>query len=167
MRAGVALGSNIEPRLDYLQAACRRLCDLHTGSEPLLCSPVYETSPVDCPPDSPLFLNATVEFSTELQPLQLLSKLKIIETDLGRSPVPMRNTPRTIDLDLLYCDAITVNDGDFTLPHPRITVRRFVLQPLADIRPKLVIPNSTKTIEELLNETKSDQTSTIYFGLLC
>jgi 2-amino-4-hydroxy-6-hydroxymethyldihydropteridine diphosphokinase len=167
MRAGIALGSNIEPRLHYLQAACRRLCDLHTGSEPVLCSPVYETSPVDCPPHSPLFLNAALEFSTELQPPQLLGKLKIIERDLGRSPGPVRNTPRTIDLDLLYCDAITVHDCDLTLPHPRITVRRFVLQPLAEIRPKLVLPNSTKTIEELLTQMESDQTSTIYCGPLC
>ena len=167
MRAGIALGSNIEPRLHYLQAACHRLCNLHTGSEPVLCSRVYETFPVDCPPHSALFLNAALEFSTELPPPQLLAKLKVIETDLGRSPTPVRNTPRTIDLDLLYCDDITITSWDLTLPHPRITLRRFVLQPLADIRPKLVLPNSRETVEQLLAYVEGDQTSMIYSEPLC
>ena len=79
----------------------------------------------------------------------------------------MINTPRTIDLDLLYCDDITITSWDLTLPHPRITLRRFVLQPLADIRPKLVLPNSKETVEELLTYVEGDQTSMIYSETLC
>ena len=70
--------------LFHLQAARRRLFGLHQGTQPVLCSKVYETSPVDCPADSPLFLNAVLELSSEMEPQEFLAKLKSIERDLGR-----------------------------------------------------------------------------------
>ena len=157
MHAGIALGSNIEPRLLYLQAARRGLFSLHFGTQPVLCSKVYETSPVGCPAESPPFLNATLELSTELQPQELLRKFKSIELDLGRSDARERNSPRTIDIDLLYCDDIVLSESDLTIPHPQIARRLFVLRPLADIRPKLILPRFTKNVEELLAELKSDE----------
>ncbi len=166
MRAGIALGSNIEPRLVYLQAARRRLFSLHHGPQPVLCSKVYETSPVDCPAQSPLFLNAALEFFTEMQPQQLLNKLKSIERDLGRSPTQERNSPRTIDIDLLYCDDIALSESNLTIPHPQIAKRRFVLRPLADIRPKLVLPHFTRNVEELLAELKSDEKVELYCNVI-
>jgi 2-amino-4-hydroxy-6-hydroxymethyldihydropteridine diphosphokinase len=166
MRAGVALGSNIEPRLLHLQAATRRILDLPTGSGPILCSRVYETSPVDCPPRSPLFLNAALEFSTELHPVELLRQLKSIESDLGRPSATERNSPRTIDLDLLYCDNIALAGPELTLPHPQITRRRFVLQPLADIRPELVLPQCTRSIDELLRKLKSNEIVNVFSGAI-
>ena len=84
MRAGVALGSNIEPRLVHLREARRLLLGLHSEMQPVLCSKVYETSPVGCPPGSPSFLNAVLELSIELSPQQLLFRFKSIESQLGR-----------------------------------------------------------------------------------
>jgi 2-amino-4-hydroxy-6-hydroxymethyldihydropteridine diphosphokinase len=157
MRAGIALGSNIEPRLAYLQAARRSVFSLHSGTRPILCSKIYETSPVDCPADSPLFLNAALEFSSKMQPQELLSKLKSIERALGRPPTQDRNSPRTIDIDLLYCDDIALSEPSLTIPHPQIARRRFVLQPLADIRPELILPRFTKNVQELLAELQGDE----------
>jgi 2-amino-4-hydroxy-6-hydroxymethyldihydropteridine diphosphokinase len=156
MRTGIALGSNIEPRLVHLHAARRRVFDLHSGPQPVLCSKVYETSPVDCPRDSPPFLNAVLELSSEIQPQDLLREFKSIERALGRMS-DERNSPRVIDIDLLYCNDISISTPSLTLPHPQIAYRRFVLQPLADIRPKLILPNFTKTVQELLNGLKNDE----------
>jgi 2-amino-4-hydroxy-6-hydroxymethyldihydropteridine diphosphokinase len=166
MRAGIALGSNIEPRLAYLQAARRSVFGLHSGTRPILCSKIYETSPVDCPADSPPFLNAALEFSTEMQPQELLSKLKSIERALGRPPTQERNSPRTIDIDLLYCDSIALSEPSLTIPHPQIAQRRFVLQPLADIRPELILPRLTKNVQELLSELKDDEIVKKYCDLI-
>jgi 2-amino-4-hydroxy-6-hydroxymethyldihydropteridine diphosphokinase len=162
MRTGIALGSNIEPRLAYLQQARRQIFGLHSGASPVLCSKVYETSPVACPPGSDLFLNAVLELSTELEPEKILNEIKRIEFDLGRPPSRERNAPRVIDIDLLYCEDLTISTPNLTLPHPRIPYRRFVLQPLADIRPKLVLPNLPKTVEQLLNDLKSDEIVDVY-----
>ena len=167
MRAGIALGSNIEPRLVYLQAARRRLFSLHHGTQPILCSKVYETSPVGCPAKSSPFLNAALEFSTEMQPQELLNELQSIERDLGRSPTRQRNSPRTIDIDLLYCDDIVLSESNLTLPHPQIARRRFVLRPLADIRPKLILPHFTRNVAQLLADLESDESVDIYHNVTC
>jgi 2-amino-4-hydroxy-6-hydroxymethyldihydropteridine diphosphokinase len=152
MRTGIALGSNIEPRLAFLQAAWRQIDSLHVGAQPVLCSKVYETSPVDCPPGSPLFLNAVLELSIRVEPMQLLQKLQGIEQSLGRRPSATRNSPRVIDLDLLYCEDVVISTPRLTLPHPRIAERLFVLRPLADIRPKLILPTFSRNVEELLRK---------------
>ncbi len=150
MRAGIALGSNIEPRLLYLQAARRELLNLHTGSDPVIGSRVYETAPVDCASDAEPFLNAALEISTDLSPQELLRHLLEIETVLGRPNNHPRNSPRTIDLDLLYCDGLTQQNADLTLPHPRIAERAFVLLPLGDIRPRMILPGQNSSIAQLL-----------------
>jgi 2-amino-4-hydroxy-6-hydroxymethyldihydropteridine diphosphokinase len=162
MRTGIALGSNIEPRLAHLQSARRRISGIHSGTQPLLCSKVYETSPVNCPADSPPFLNAVLELSTEMEPQSLLRKIKSIERALGRPPSGRRNSPRVIDIDLLYCEDIVISSPSLTLPHPQIAHRRFVLQPLADIRPKLVLPNLSKSVEELLQELQTNECVTAF-----
>jgi 2-amino-4-hydroxy-6-hydroxymethyldihydropteridine diphosphokinase len=156
MRAGISLGSNLEPRLLALREACRAISRLHRGSGSMLCSKVYETSPVNCPPGSPHFLNAALEFSTELQLRHLFSELKAIEANLGRTSGLPRNSPRMIDLDLLYFGDGTLFESDLVVPHPRISSRRFVLQPLADIRPELILPNFRKSVRQLLAELKSE-----------
>jgi 2-amino-4-hydroxy-6-hydroxymethyldihydropteridine diphosphokinase len=162
MRTGIALGSNIEPRLASLQAARRRIDLLHAGSEPVLCSKVYETSPVDCPADSPLFLNAVLELSMQEEPHAFLAKLQGIEKTVGRRPSATRNSPRVIDLDLLYCGNIVVSTPHLTLPHPRIAERLFVLRPLADIRPELILPTFSQDVEELLQELSTLERVTVY-----
>jgi 2-amino-4-hydroxy-6-hydroxymethyldihydropteridine diphosphokinase len=157
MTAGIALGSNIEPRLLHLQAARRRIFELQDSPEPVVSSKVYETSPVDCPEGSGAFLNAVLEITTALSPIELLHRLQAIEQELGRPAEHGHNSPRPIDLDILYCDGLVLESPELTLPHPRIAERRFVLQPLADIRPDLVLPGSELTIAETLKALDSGE----------
>jgi 2-amino-4-hydroxy-6-hydroxymethyldihydropteridine diphosphokinase len=167
MRTGIALGSNIEPRLAFLQAARRQIDLLHAGSQPVLCSKVYETSPVHCPPGSPLFLNAVVELFIQDEPQEFLEKLQSIEQTLGRRPTAARNSPRVIDLDLLYCGNAVISSPRLTLPHPRIAERLFVLRPLADIRPELILPTFSQEVEELLREVSTAEHLTVYCNSIC
>ena len=115
-----------------------------------LCSPVYETAPIDCEPGTPPFLNAVIEFGTTKQPQDLLSMTKKIEQELGRPGDHGYHTPRTVDLDLLYLDDVIVQSEALSLPHPRMTSRRFVMQPLEAIRPDLVLPGQLTTVQQLL-----------------
>lgn len=166
MKVGIALGSNLEPRLLNLQAARRRVFALHTSAAPVAGSKVYETSPVDCPEDSAAFLNAVVEITTDLAPEELLHRLQAIERELGRPAEHARNAPRSIDLDLLYCGDQIRNLPTLILPHPRITRRLFVLRPLCDIRPGLVLPGSTQTVQDLLAALESGESVTEFCGAL-
>jgi 2-amino-4-hydroxy-6-hydroxymethyldihydropteridine diphosphokinase len=150
MRTAVALGSNLGDRLDNLHGARQRISDLSDIQPPVLSSAIYETDPVDCEPGAPKFLNAVVEFGYDGDPLELLEKLKSLEKTLGRPREHGRNVSRTIDIDLLYIGDTRVNEGELELPHPRMHLRRFVLQPLADIRPELILPRQAKTVRELL-----------------
>ncbi len=140
MRTGVALGSNIGDRLANLRTARDFLLSLHECDDPAAVSPVYETAPVDCPPDAPPFLNTVVEIETSLHPAQLLERLQMMERRLGRADTRGKNAPRTIDADILYADSLRLDNGPVILPHPRMALRRFVMQPLADIRPGLKLP---------------------------
>jgi len=150
MRTAVALGSNLGDRLDNLRAARQQISDLADIQPPILASAIYETDPVGCEPQAPRFLNAVVEFGYDGDPLRLLKKLKSLEKTLGRPREHARNVSRTIDIDLLYIGDTSVNEGELELPHPRMHLRKFVLQPLADIRPELILPRQAKTVRELL-----------------
>ena len=150
MRTAVALGSNLGDRLDNLRAARQQICDLTDIQPPVLSSAIYETNPVDCEPGAPKFLNAVVEFGYDGDPLQLLKKLRSVEGALGRPREHTRNVSRKIDIDLLYIGDTRINDRELELPHPRMHLRKFVLQPLADIRPELILPQQAKTVRELL-----------------
>ena len=162
MHVGIALGSNIEPRLLHLHTARRRVFELHSGSGPALCSKVYETDPVDCPEGSAPFLNAVIEIDSSLPPRELLARLQQIEQDMGRPRFREKNSPRTIDLDMLYYGKMAISEENFTIPHPRLHERQFVLQPLADLRPKMILPNVTKNIEELLASLPNPKNLKIY-----
>jgi 2-amino-4-hydroxy-6-hydroxymethyldihydropteridine diphosphokinase len=150
MRTAVALGSNLGDRLDNLRAARQQICDLPESAPPILASAIYETDPVDCEPGAPKFLNAVLEFGYDGDPRDLLKELKIVEGALGRPREHARNLSRRIDIDLLYIGDKKINDSELELPHPRMHLRKFVLQPLADIRPELILPRQAKTVRELL-----------------
>ena len=150
MRTAVALGSNIGNRLENLRAARKAIVDLANVNAPILSSAVYETEPVGCEPGAAKFLNAAVEFEYEGDPARLLEQLIQIEGALGRKRDHPKNVSRTIDLDLLYHGDQQINDERLKLPHPRLHLREFVLRPLADIQPDLVLPLQTKTVRELL-----------------
>ena len=153
MRTAVALGSNLGDRLDNLCSARQKIIDLPDVRPPVLSSAVYETDPVDCEPGAHKFLNAVVEFDYEGDPLSLRKQLAAIEIALGRLPDHRRYVSRKIDIDLLYCGDIKIGAKELQLPHPRMPQRRFVLQPLADIRPELILPRQAKTVCELLAQS--------------
>jgi len=152
MRAGIALGANLGNRLRSLTTARERIFALPDVVGPLLSSAVYQTDPVECEPGAKKFLNAVVEIGFAGQPRQLLEELKKIEADLGRPAEHAPNYSRPIDLDLLYHGARVIDEAQLQLPHPRMHLRAFVLHPLAEIRPNLVLPGQTLTVGELSAE---------------
>ncbi len=152
MRAGIALGANLGDRLGCLTIARGRIFALPEVAPPLLSSAVYETDPVECEPAAEKFLNAVVEIGYGGTTRELLEELKRIEAALGRPPEHAPNHSRTIDLDLLYHGARVLDEPQLQLPHPRMHLRGFVLHPLAEIRPNLVLPGQTRTVGELSQE---------------
>ena len=113
-----------------------------------------QTTPVDCPPGSPDFVNAVVSFKprTNETPESLLEKLQALEKEFGRAPKKIPNEPRPLDLDLIAFGNETRNSPELILPHPRAHLRKFVLQPLSEIAPELILPGRTKTVAQLLAE---------------
>lgn len=146
-RVGFSLGSNLGDRLATLERACDHLADLFGA---LRLSQVYETEPVGCPPGSPAYLNACVEVETAMPAQEILQLCLEIEKALGRTRSGTYGEARTCDIDLLYCGAETVSTPQLTLPHPRAHERAFVLRPLRDIDPALVLPGQSRTVAELL-----------------
>ena len=149
MRTAVALGSNLGDRLENLRAARRAILGLSNVKPPILSSAIYETDPVDCEPGANKFLNAVIEFDYDRDPPSLLEELIRIEKALGRKRDHPKNVSRTIDIDMLYYDQRIIADERLQLPHPRMHLRKFVLQPLANIRPGLILPGQTQTVDEL------------------
>ncbi len=156
-RVGIALGSNLGDRLANLLAAREALREITTPGAMFLQAPTYQTEPLHCPPDSPYFYNSVVEIDFEGSPFDLLELTQSIEIKLGRIAQHQRNAPRIIDVDLLYFGDQIIDTETLVLPHPRIAERQFVLQPLADIRPSLVLPKSTHRISELLQNLSSHE----------
>lgn len=143
--AYVALGANLGDRAEMLRWAVERLDAL---GEVEAVSPVYETDPVDVI-EQPAFLNAVARLKTDLRPGAVLAGLLAIELDAGRQRV-IPHGPRTLDLDLLLYNNTVVNTQDLTIPHPRMHERAFVLVPLADLAPELVIPGVGRAVRDVL-----------------
>jgi 2-amino-4-hydroxy-6-hydroxymethyldihydropteridine diphosphokinase len=146
----VAIGSNLGDSPRVVLEAVRRLAELSDG--PILRSSLWQTSPVDCPPGSPTFINAIVGLAPRAGETaeSFLVKLQTLETELGRQPRTLLNEPRPLDLDLITFGAEVRATQQLTLPHPRAHRRRFVLQPLSEIAPTLVFPGHSKTVAQLL-----------------
>ena len=158
MLAFVALGSNVGNSREIILAA---MTDLQNFSAaPILKSSLWETTPVDCPPGSPKFLNAVVGFIPQPgeTPESLLKKLQDLEKSFGRTPKKVLNEARPLDLDLIAFGNEIRNSPELILPHPRAHLRRFVLQPLSEIAPDLILPGQTKTVTQLLAELPPDET---------
>ncbi len=151
VEVGISLGSNLGERITHLRDAVQALRAV-PATKLLTCSPVYETEPVGVKPeyrDLP-YLNTVVLLSTTLSAQNLSAHVHEIEARQGRMRQADRFAPRTIDIDILYVGQIRQKDPELTLPHPRWAQRRFVLQPLCDVRPGLIIPGSTQTVAEHL-----------------
>ena len=129
-RAFLGLGSNLGDRREQLRSAVDSLPGVVAVSD------VYETDPVGGP-DQGRFLNLVVELDTDLAPHALLGLCHRIESAAGRVR-DVRWGPRTLDVDILWMDGVSIDDPDLTIPHPRMRERRFVLEPLAELAPDLV-----------------------------
>jgi len=153
-RVGIALGSNLDSplgdRLSNIKLARDLLEKLTPDGTELIQAHVYQSEPLDCPEDSPVFLNTVIELSYDGSPGELLRQTQAIERQLGRDVIREKNAPRIIDIDILYFGTDLYHDASLTLPHPEMTHRRFVLQPLADIRPDLILPGDDITITDHL-----------------
>lgn len=130
------------------------------SSAPVLKSSLWQTAPVNCPPGSPMFINAVVGLLPRAgeTPELLLSKLQALEMEFGRRPKAVLNEARPLDLDLICFEDETWNTPLLVLPHPRAHQRRFVLEPLNEIAPDLILPGQTRTVAELLKELPADET---------
>jgi 2-amino-4-hydroxy-6-hydroxymethyldihydropteridine diphosphokinase len=145
----IALGSNLGDRAENLRQARDKMQSPHL--KVTRASSLYETAPQGML-DQPWFLNQVVEAETTLFPRQLLARLQAIEKDMGRQRL-IANGPRIIDLDILLFGSLLTHAAGLEIPHPRMTERRFVLEPLAELAPALRHPRTGQTMRELLAKT--------------
>jgi 2-amino-4-hydroxy-6-hydroxymethyldihydropteridine diphosphokinase len=146
--AFIALGSNLGDRRSTLQGAIASLAST-SGLVVEKVSSFHETEPVGGPPGQGRFLNVAAALQTSLDPFALLHVLREIEGRFGRTRT-VHWGERTLDLDLLLFDDRIVDTPELTIPHPRLSERRFVLEPLAEIAPDAVDPLTKRTIVDLL-----------------
>lgn len=149
----LSLGSNLGDRLARINQACDALAAL-PETRLTARSPVYETDPVDVPArfSGDLYLNCVVIVETRLPPSAFSDALHAVEVRLGRTRGAALHLPRTLDIDILAIDDLVSDSPELTLPHPRAHVRRFVLQPLADLRPDYRFPGQSQTVSRLLQD---------------
>ena len=133
-----------------MRNARKEIAALDNVRSPIRTSAIYETEPVGCEKGAAKFLNAAIEFECAGEPQELRRELARIEKGLGRPSSHERNASRPIDLDLLYFGQLELETEELRIPHPRIPGREFVLRPLADIRPDLVLPKQTEPVSALL-----------------
>ena len=143
----LGLGSNEGDRIGNLRAA-RDALGAH-GVEVLASSSVYQTAPVGELLDQPDFLNACLRIRTALGPEELLDAAKAVERELGREPGGLRHGPRPIDVDVLLLGDLEFRSERLSLPHREVTNRRFVIEPLLELDPGLVLPDGTPLARRL------------------
>lgn len=151
MEAILSLGSNMGDRRAYLIAARDALAQL-PGTRLTACAPLYESEPVDVPEAyrEAAYLNTIVVVESDLSPEDLSREAHAIEARLGRRRGAERCAPRCIDIDLIACGEAVRDLPALRLPHPRALQRRFVCQPLADVRPDLVLPGAARSVRATL-----------------
>ena len=150
--AYVALGANTGEPAATLRLAAVEIARWSLGQA--LCSSLWQTEPVDCPPGSPPFINAALGFEPRpgTTPESLLEQLLQLEARLGRERTGLANEPRKIDLDLIAFGDEQRNAETLILPHPRAHERQFVLASMVEIASDLIFPGRTKTVQMLLDE---------------
>jgi 2-amino-4-hydroxy-6-hydroxymethyldihydropteridine diphosphokinase len=147
----VALGSNLGDREAHLASAVAHLSQVLSH---LRQSTWHDTAPVGVPHDQPRYLNGVVVGQTSLSPRQLLDELMAVEKTAGRTrPSPL--APRTLDLDLILFGDERIREPGLVVPHPRYRERLFVLEPLAELAPDLIDPETGETISALLRRARA------------
>ncbi len=151
MEYGLSLGSNEGDRLSNLKLTTEKIQHIDNVAVTDQ-SAVYEAEPVNIAAEhkDDTFLNCVIVIETSLFPKQLLKELQDLEIDMGRPKNHEFNAPRPIDIDIIYAEKTTVDTENITIPHPRWAERRFVVEPLADLRPDLTIPGSAATVKDVL-----------------
>jgi 2-amino-4-hydroxy-6-hydroxymethyldihydropteridine diphosphokinase len=149
--AYVGLGSNLGDRRELIREALKRMGRID-GVRVRKRSRIIETDPVGVA-GQPRYLNAVAEVETRLEPAPFLRKLRAVERSLGRVRHE-RWGPRTIDLDLLLWGDRSVSTRSLTVPHPRMSERRFVLAPLAELCPGRRVPGTGRTVRRLLRDVE-------------
>jgi len=151
MEYALSLGSNLGDRLVQLKMARTSVSQLKGV---YLCSqsPIYETAPVGVRDQYKdlAYLNAVLIISSDIPPESMLNSIHAIENEMGRMRTEDQFAPRSIDIDILYAGSTMSNSDSLKLPHPRWAERRFVVQPLADIKPTMIFPDYQKTVSEIL-----------------
>ncbi|MDD4342254.1 MAG: 2-amino-4-hydroxy-6-hydroxymethyldihydropteridine diphosphokinase, partial [Kiritimatiellae bacterium] len=151
IEAGLSLGANLGDPLATLRAARDAITAIPEVSL-LASAPLYETDPVNVPDEFATlrFINTILIVGTSLDAHKLFAQLQKVELALGRKRTLRQNTPRVIDIDLVYYNGQTIRSGGLVIPHPRWTKRRFVLQPLTDVRGYLVLPGHDRRVRDIL-----------------
>jgi len=148
----LGLGSNTGTREQYLKDAQTRLSEKIVITS---CSTIYETEPLNCPPQTN-FLNMVIEARTELSPPDLLAFTQKVEKEMGRSQ-NSHNQPRLIDIDILLYGQKRLNTPTLTIPHPHLTERAFVMLPLVELAADFISPGSRSSLSDLLEELPPGQ----------
>ena len=148
--AYICIGSNLGDRLENCRQGVARLIR-DESSRLVEESAVYQTEPVDYR-DQDWFVNYAVKIETLLDPLNLLGRLKSIESEVGRTRSSVRFGPRVLDMDIIFYDELVMDHRMLVIPHPRMHKRRFVLKPLCDIDPLIYHPVLARTVQSLLED---------------
>jgi 2-amino-4-hydroxy-6-hydroxymethyldihydropteridine diphosphokinase len=150
--AYLGLGANLGDPRAQIERAIAMLADDPT-TRVLARAQIYQTPPLG-PPGQPEYTNTAVKIETSLSPHELLRRLKNIEQTLGRVPA-VRWGPRAIDVDILIYGELVLDEELLVIPHRELANRRFVLEPLADLAPGVVVPRLGKTVRDLLESLPS------------
>jgi 2-amino-4-hydroxy-6-hydroxymethyldihydropteridine diphosphokinase len=163
MEAGLSLGSNLGDRLKNLSDA-RHFITTLSGARLLAQSAVYETDPIGVRPEyrDMKFLNAVLIVEGPWTLREWSNQLRGIETAMGRTRGLDRYAPRTVDIDIIYLDHLKIDAAGLTIPHPRWAARRFVAQPLADVRPELSLPGTPGTVAQVLARLPEEPAVTLF-----
>lgn len=163
MEIGFSLGSNLYNRKRLLMQAKNLLLSA-PRTRYVDQSPIYETTPVDVKPEyqDMAYLNSVVIVDSDLPLESWLSYIGKIEKNLGRERTDDRNAPRPIDIDIIYAGEQIIDGGGLEVPHPRWAERRFVVQPLNDVRPNMTLPETNNPVSQVLRSLPPDEGLSIY-----
>lgn len=158
MEIGFSLGTNLGNRQAHMSEARRRISAFPDTAE-VAASSLYDTQPVGVKDEyrEMNFLNAVLIVETEATCEAWLKRLGRIETDMGRVRGEDRNAPRPIDIDILYAGDALIDSGGLQVPHPRWAERRFVVAPLAEVRPDLSLPGAGRPVKDVLAELPEEE----------